>query len=414
QLVIWRIVQLPMLLIPPFLISLGAMTAELSRDTLGASRLARELRESEHRLQLAAKAAGAGLWSWDAASGRVWATEQARTMLGLAPTGEVDADDLFEIAASDDTAVRAALRRALKQGGEHRVQFRVVVPGNEMRWIVAQGLVELDLEGKPQRVRGVLRDVTQQRRAEDEANELRRKLWHVGRVTMLGQLSSALAHELSQPLSAIQHNAEAARRLFMREPLDLEELRDIVDDVLRDNGRAAAVVQRLRSWFKHGQLHSETIPLIELAQDVLALVRADATGKHVKIDCTVAYELPPVVGDRVHLSQVLLNLVMNAMDAVVGTSGARRHVVIEARVGLNGYCEVSVGDSGPGIPPDKLEQIFDPFCTSKTAGMGVGLSISRTIIEAHGGKLWAENGAAGGATFRFTVPVQSTELMCTV
>jgi PAS domain S-box-containing protein len=407
QMVIWRVVQLPMLLIPPFLISLAAMAVELSRDTVRASKLARDLRESEQRLQLAANAAGAGLWQWDAATGRVWATQHVRTILGVPEPSELDPAALFRSVDPDDASqVDASLRKALQSGGECAVQFRIVRPDGGTRWIAAQAHVDVDPHGKPQRVRGVLRDVTQQRLAEDEANELRRKLTHVGRVTMLGQLSSALAHELSQPLSAIQHNAETAQLLLTREKLDMPLLREIVADILRDDRRAAQVVQRLRAWLKQGRLHSESVRLSDVAQDVLALVRAEAAMKHVSLECNVPQSLPPVLGDRIHLSQVLLNLIMNAMDAVGGGSETRRQITIEARRASNHSCEVSVSDSGPGIAPEALEQVFEPFFTSKNEGMGIGLSISRSIIEAHGGKLWAENGPRGGATFRFTVPAQ--------
>jgi two-component system sensor kinase FixL len=171
-------------------------------------------------------------------------------------------------------------------------------------------------------------------------------------------------------------------------------------------------VQRMREWLKHGKLHSEALRVSDLAEDVLALVRADAAEKRVTLDCAVPPTLPLVAGDRVHLSQVLLNLIMNAMDALAKSSEPRRQVVITARVGPSRYCEVSVSDSGPGIPPNKLAQIFEPFFTDKADGMGIGLSISRTIVEAHGGRLWAENGDDGGATFRFTVPLYAAEFAC--
>ena len=152
----------------------------------------------------------------------------------------------------------------------------------------------------------------------------------------------------------------------------------------------------------------EIVNINELAQDVVALVRADATIKHVAIELAVPGTLPPVRADRVHLSQVLLNLIMNAMEAVTAHTGVQRRVSVEAHVGADGCCEISVTDTGPGIPPDQLDRIFEPFVTAKPNGMGIGLSISRSIVEAHGGKLWAENGTRG-ATFHFTVPLQSAE-----
>jgi two-component system sensor kinase FixL len=253
-----------------------------------------------------------------------------------------------------------------------------------------------------------VRDVTPQHRAEEEASELRRKLAHAGRVTILGQLSASLAHEISQPLSAIQQNGETAQLLLRRESIDHAELRAVVDDIVRDNGRAAEVVQRLRKWLRQGQMQRETVRVETLAQDVLALVRSEAVVKHVIVECAVPRTLPAVCGDRVHLSQVLLNLVMNAMDACAQPGETRQRVSIRASVdAAGGCCEVCVSDTGPGIPPDQLDRIFEPFFTSKREGMGMGLSISRAIVEAHGGRLWAENEARGGATFHFTVPLRA-------
>ena len=388
QLVIWGVVQAPILLIPSFLLALGAMALEASRDVLRASRLARDLRESEQRLELAANAAGAGLWAWDYSSGRIWATQRARTILGLPQSGDVAPADILKIL---DAADASELRAGIERHGEHAMHFRIQAPDGQVHWIEAQGTVEPDARGTVTLVRGVLRDVTQQRQAEEDASELRRKLAHAGRVTMLGQLSSALAHELSQPLSAILHNAETAQILLARDPVDVEEVRAIVGDVLRDDRRAAEVVQRLRAWLRQGQMHLEALGVHELAQDVLALVRSDAALKHVALECAVPRTLPAVFGDRVQLSQVLLNLVMNAIDAMMEANDAPRRVLVEATVGGDQCCEVSVSDTGPGIPLDALDRIFDPFFTAKTEGLGIGLSISRSIVEAHGGRLWAEN-----------------------
>ncbi|HKR36838.1 MAG TPA: ATP-binding protein, partial [Steroidobacteraceae bacterium] len=412
QAVIWRVVPLPILVVPPFVIALGAMALEVSRDVLRASRLARDLRESEQRLTLAASGAGAGLWTWDSASLRVWATEQARAMLGLDQKVDIHSSDVLRVVdPADARELSDAFLAALKRGGEHALLFRVMTPEGTRRWIAAQGTVELDPSGQPTLVRGVVRDVTHQRQAEEEAGELRRKLAHAGRVTLLGQLSAALAHEISQPLSAIQQNGETAQILLKREPLDIDQLHAVVDDLVRDNRRATEVVQRLRSWLKQGHMQRETISLAALAQDVLTLVRSEATAKQITVECTVPRTLPAVSGDRVHLSQVLLNLVLNAIDASAQARDARHRVSISASVvAANQCCDVTVSDDGPGIPPDEINKIFDPFVTSKTDGIGIGLSISRAIVEAHGGKLWAENEARGGATFHFTVPVGGTEL----
>jgi PAS domain S-box-containing protein len=413
QLVLWRIVELPILMVPPFLIALTAMTIELSRDVLRASLLARDLRESERRLDLAASAAGAGLWAWDASTGRFWATERARATLRLPHGSEILGTDLLQIVHADDAAqLKAALKHAFVHGGEHTLQFRIAGPGGETRWIAVDGAVDLRENGEPELLRGVVRDVTHQRRAEEEVTELRQKLAHAGRVTMLGQLASAIAHELSQPLSAIQHNVETAQIVLKREPVDMRLLSEIIDDVLRDDRRAADVLQRLRTWLKQGRINTEDLHMDELAHDVVTLVRGDATIKHVAIDCAVPRTLPVVRADRVHLSQVMLNLLMNAIEAVSAGKGPQRRVSIEAHVREDDCCEVSVSDTGPGIAPDQLDRIFEPFVTAKPNGMGIGLSISRSIVEAHGGKLWAESGARG-ATFHFTVPLHGADQLQT-
>jgi two-component system sensor kinase FixL len=215
-------------------------------------------------------------------------------------------------------------------------------------------------------------------------------------------------------MSAIQQNVETAQILLARNPLDVRELRNIVEDVLRDNRRGAEVVKRLRAWFTQGRINMEAVRMEEIVQDMVALVRTDASDKHVAIDCAIPRALPLLHGDRVHLSQVLLNLIMNAIEAAADGHGARREVLIEARAGADGWCEISVSDTGPGIPSEQLDRIFEPFVTAKAQGMGIGLSISRTIVEAHGGRLWAES-SAGGATFRFTVPLHAAnaaELAC--
>lgn len=416
QLVIWDVLQTPFLITPPYLIALIAISAELIRDLLRASRLSLDLRESEQRLALAANAAGIGLWSWDAASHRIWATERARSMLNLDATKDIErADVLSSVDPHDVGALHAVVSTALSSGGVHTLRFRAVTPGAHTRWIDAQGAVEMNAAGKPVRARGVLRDITERVQAEEESSDLRRKLAHAGRVTMLGQLSSGLAHELSQPLSAIRQNAEAASMLLAKEHPDLEELRAIVHDIVRDDLRAAQVLQRLRSWLTQGRVQLEPISVRELVSDVLALVRAEAIAKRVTLECAAADSLPLVVGDRVQLSQVLLNLIINAMDSVVEAGDARRRVRIEAQPAPDRCCEISVNDTGAGVPSDKLDEIFEPFFTGKAEGLGLGLSISRTIVESHGGRLWAENDARGGATFRFTVrtcaPVAESELL---
>ena len=242
------------------------------------------------------------------------------------------------------------------------------------------------------------------RQTRQELEDLRSELARAGRVTALGQLASALAHELSQPLSAILRNAEAAEIHLSNPAPDLDELREIVADIRKDDQRAGDVIEQMRSLIKRRTLQMHPLALNEVVEDVISLVHSDALARHVALDYVMTPGLPLVSGDRVHLSQVLLNLIINGMDAMQTCPASSKRVVIEARPREEGRVEVAVTDSGPGLPPGAIDKVFDPFYTTKSGGLGMGLPISRTIIEAHGGRLWAERAPEGsGLTFRFTL-----------
>jgi signal transduction histidine kinase len=242
-------------------------------------------------------------------------------------------------------------------------------------------------------------------RIQRELGELRREMARVSRITALGQLSSALAHELSQPLGAILRNAEAAELHLQCCSPNLEELRAIVCDIRKDDMRATEVIDRMRALIKHRSVEKQSVDLQELVTDVASLIHAEALARHVAVHCTVAPDLPRASCDRVHISQVLLNLIINAMDALDAGRASGRSIEIRARLRTDHTIEMAVADNGPGICPDAVDRIFDPFFTTKPGGMGIGLPVSRTIVEAHGGRLWAEPHASrSGATFRFTLP----------
>ncbi len=286
------------------------------------------------------------------------------------------------------------------------IEYRYLHPVDGQKWVHHLGGVSTRAaSGRALRTHGVLRDITAQRRAEFDASELRAQLAHAGRVTLLGQLASALAHELSQPLSAILRNAEAAEMMLQAPAPGVEELRAIVADILSDDQRAARVIERLRSLLKRRSLDPLPIDVLDVIAVVLALVQADAAARHVRLTFCATPGLPMVLGDRVHLQQVLLNLLVNAMDAVDGSALDQRCIDVSAHQVDAKNVEVRVTDSGPGIACDCLSRLFEPFFTTKSTGMGMGLPVSKTIIEAHKGRLWAENGPSGGACFCFTVPV---------
>ncbi len=387
-----------------FLGVLIAMGHELGGDVLRAAKLASELRESERRIDLAARAATLGFWTWDISRDEIWVNATARSLFGVGPDERISIDRFFDLLHPEDRGtVKHALESAIESGSDYEKEYRVSAGDGAVRWISARGRVEKDSAGRAVLMRGVVLDVTVQRASELELQRVRGQLAHAGRVSVMGQLASALAHELNQPLGSILRNAEAAE-LFLQNPYpDLDEIRAIISDIRSDDQRAGEVIDRLRSMLKRRDLELHRISLDELFTEATSLVRADAAARRVTIEAEADAGIPAVKGDRVHLQQVLLNLIVNAMDAMNGST--RRTVTLGARLSGPGVVEISVRDTGHGIPAEKLPDVFEPFFTTKAHGMGMGLAITQTIIEAHGGRIVAESNAGGGATFRFTLPV---------
>ena len=245
-------------------------------------------------------------------------------------------------------------------------------------------------------------DVTERRRAELEAQSLRQDLAHISRVATMGELTAAIVHELSQPLTAIRTNAEAGLRLIASGKRDEGELREILEDVVASDQHAAQVIQQMRSLFKKGDTERRPLLLNALVHDVISLVGSDALLRNVSVSLDLAPRLASVPGDRVQLQQVLLNLVMNAVDAMSESGGGR--LTVRTRTLSDRWVQLDVADTGFGIPTDKVEAIFEPFVTTKPTGMGMGLSVSRTIVRAHGGKIWAKNDPEGGAVIHVALP----------
>ncbi|WP_459857033.1 sensor histidine kinase [Dongia sp. agr-C8] len=249
------------------------------------------------------------------------------------------------------------------------------------------------------------RDFVLSRRARLEAAELRSQLAQIERVNLLGRLASALSHELSQPMSAMSLNLGAALKQLKRAPLDAAELEAILRDVDADNDRAIEIINRMRQLFKLRAIELNPIRIDDAVRNAVSLANPEAKAKNVDLQLRIPPGMPPVSGDSIHLSQVLLNLLMNGIQAVQSRPIGARQIVVEARADLaKGEVEVCVRDSGPGVPSTIVHRIFDPLFTTKAEGMGMGLALSHTIIEAHGGRLWVDkDGAEQGATFHFTL-----------
>jgi signal transduction histidine kinase len=255
-------------------------------------------------------------------------------------------------------------------------------------------------------IAGLVLERRRRRRAEVDSRRNLSALAHLDRRAAMGELATSLAHELNQPLNAILQNAGVAQMMLASAavPPALAEIPDIISDIRKDDVRASEMIRRMRGLLQKHELDARPVDLNEVAEETLAIVRPDARAREVELEMNLADPLAPVLGDRVHLQQVLLNLLMNALAAVSTTPRERRRVRVSTSQ-FNGDVRLAVSDTGTGIPLDRLRQIFEPFYTTKSeGGMGMGLAIARGIVEAHGGRIEAENNAGGGATVWFSVP----------
>jgi signal transduction histidine kinase len=241
-------------------------------------------------------------------------------------------------------------------------------------------------------------------KAERESARLRQELAHIGRVSALGELTGSLAHELNQPLTAMLNNAEVAQQHLEAEVIDVAKLHDILSDIVADDKRAAGVIRRLRTMLKKGELEHVALDVNDVVREVTDLVRGDTVLRDIPVHLDLAAGLPTVRGDRAQLQQVVLNIVLNGLEAASGSSRRARGLIIRTSMDAS-VVVVAVEDSGTGIDTADVDRLFEPLYTTKPEGLGMGLSIARTIVGAHGGELRASNNAGGGATFAFTLPV---------
>jgi PAS domain S-box-containing protein len=403
----------------PYLISVfylgfvAAMAYELTLDVLRSSELSERLqlsdaalRESEQRMALAAEAADVGFWHYDVDQNRIWMSDRVRVARGYRDGEAVDFGRFLEAVHPEDRAlVRATVDEALRKGGDFEREYRVIRPNGELRWIAARGSVESDPRSGGIRLRGISFDVTPRKLAQLEVERQRSELTHLSRVTMLGELSGSLAHELNQPLTAILSNAQAAQRFLAQGDGHLEEVREILGDIVEQDKHAGEVIRRLRRLLRKGEVDLQPLPLSEVVGDALELLRSDLVNRGVAVTAELPADLPPAVGDRVQIQQVVLNLVANACDAMEGLARPDRRLEVRTEADGAEHLRVSIVDRGPGLTPEQSERVFEPFFTTKAHGMGLGLTVCRTIVTAHGGELRASSNPEGGATFHFTVPL---------
>jgi PAS domain S-box-containing protein len=357
-------------------------------------------------MALAANAANLSMWVWDVSGDDGWMTEQGRSLLGLEPDARVDYAAILDRVHPDDRAARErAIRRALETQGEYELEYRVQQPDGAVRWIHARGRCGRPDDGAGLKLFGVSMDVTARRQAEAEAVQQREELGHLSRVALVGEMAASLAHELNQPLTAMVTNAAAAQRFLANEDVNLDELREILTDIASDGRRASGVIRGIRDMVQKVESKRVIVDVNAVIADAVRLARPDAYARGCELSTDLEPALPPVLADPVQLQQVLLNLVINAFDAMGKLPREQCRVEIASRRVDGGTVEVSVRDRGPGLPPEAPSRVFERFFSTKRDGMGMGLAIARSIIEAHAGSLDAENPDGGGARFWFRLPV---------
>jgi two-component system, LuxR family, sensor kinase FixL len=362
-------------------------------------------RRSEEKLNLALNAVQLGTWDWDIPANSAELSDGSRRMFGLADSvAGVSLEQFYELVHRDDLAsLRRAVSRSVALRADLEIEFRVIHPDGTHRWVLSKGKLLCDEAGEPIRMIGVSVDITDRKRADFDAEEHRREVAHLGRVVLVGELSGALAHELNQPLAAILANARAGQRFLAHDPPDIGQLHEILGAIVDDDLRAGDVITRLRALLKKDETRQEPIVVNSVVREVLGIAHGDLIAREVSVTTDLATDLQRVLGDRVQLQQVLLNLILNACDAMSAMPAGLRRLTIVTSRDVDGV-RIVVSDRGTGIPSDRIESIFEPFVTSKTHGLGLGLAICRSIVSAHDGRLWAENNPESGATFHVTLP----------
>ena len=376
------------------LMVLAAALAELHRARIAALR-------SKARLNLALNAARLGTWEWRMQSDRI--TWHFAGRWGPILSGMVASHaELIDTAhPSDRTRLLAATRAAREQGDDGDVEWRFHCNGR-VRWIRALGKVQRDTAGRPRSMIGVCVDITRRKNQEIDQRTQREKLVHLTLGATVGELAGTLAHEMAQPLAAIMLNATVAQQEAQKANPDLPELRAILADIVADDQRAADVIHRLHTLLPRGPVEREPVQVADCIHDILALEHSDLIARNVTAELDLEPQLPLVTAAPAQLQQVLLNLIVNACQAMAGMPGPR-HLRIAARH-LSGEIHVAVSDNGPGVAD--FERVFEPFFSSHEH-VGLGLSVARSIVVAHGGRLWGVNGAGGGATFCIALPVSN-------
>ena len=385
------------------LASQAAISLENARLYSERKRAEEELRRSEAYLTEAQRLSRTGSFGRSIATGEiVWSDETFR-IFGYDKAPSVTADMVVQRTHPDDRAVvQQTIDRSARDGKDYYHEYRLLMPDGSVRHVHAVAHAVKDASGNIEFF-GAVTDVTATKRAEEALRQSQAELAHVTRMTTLGELTASIAHEVNQPLAAIVTNGAVGLRWLDREVPDLAEVREAFASVISDGVRASEIIQRLRALSRKTEIQKVAVDINDAISEVTQLVHSEVLSHRASLRLELAQTLPAILGDRVQLQQVIINLVVNGMEAMASVTDRPRELVVRSQLDDSGQVLVAIQDSGVGIDPEKATQFFNAFFTTKPSGMGMGLSICRSIIEAHGGKLWASRNAGPGATFQFTL-----------
>jgi signal transduction histidine kinase len=362
------------------------------------------LKRSEAFLAEAQRLSSTGSFSWRVATDEIMWSDEAYRIYGIEPGTPVTFELIRTRVHPDNLPMlQHVIDRFRREAGDLDYETRLLLPDRSIKHlhVVAHGARNQDGELE---VIGTIHDVTQRRLSDEVLGRLRSELAHMARATTLGALTASIAHEVNQPLAGIITNAGTCLRMLAADPPNIEGARETEKRTIRDGNRAADVITRLRALFSKKEFTLESLDLNDATREVIALSASELKRHRVIAQSELAEDLPNITGDRIQLQQVILNLLRNAAEAMIGVDDRPRHLLVKTERENGDRVRVIVRDTGVGIDPQSMNKLFDAFYTSKSGGMGIGLSISRSIIERHHGRLWAEPNEGPGATFSFSIP----------
>jgi PAS domain S-box-containing protein len=373
-------------------------------DIEDRKRAEQALRRSETLLAEGQRISSTGTFSWRVDTDELTFSEELCRIFELDPNVTITFEQIFARIRPEDRPGLSERMKLIRSGrGSVEQELRLTMPDGTIKFLRSVGQM-VQHQDRRQEYLGAIQDITPRRRAEESLDRVRSELAHVSRAMSLGALTASIAHEVNQPLAGIVTNASTCLRMLAADPPNVDGARETARRTIRDGNRAADVIARLRALFRKKGAVTEDLDLNDATREVVALVFSDLLRNRVILQMELGEEPLPITGDRTQLQQVILNLVRNASDAMSEVNDRPRQLVISAERKQDGGARLSVRDSGVGLEPQSAERLFDAFFTTKGDGMGIGLSVSRSIIESHGGRLWAEANDGPGATFSFSIP----------